>query len=100
MAGDWQYLDYGQARVTIGGEREITLMVFGEDDAPTLQGTYTIAGLALAVDPTEQRLVPTPLILYQAQHHLPGCESCQSQCPFLGLGGHAAREPAAAEGGR
>ena len=75
-------------------------MVFGEDDAPTLQGTYTIAGLALAVDPTEQRLVPTPLILYQAQRHLPGCESCQSQCPFLGLGGHAARETAAAEGGR
>ena len=56
--------NYGQARVTIGGEREITLVVFGEADAPTLQGTYTIAGLALAVDTTEQRLVPTPLILY------------------------------------
>ena len=99
MAGDWQYLDYGQARVTIGGEREITV-VFGEDDAPTLQGTYTIAGLALAVDPTEQRLVPTPLILYQAQRHLPGCESFPGQCPFLGFGGHAARETADAEGGR
>ena len=57
-------LDYGQAWVTIGGESEITLVVFGEDDAPALLGTYTLTGLALAVDPTEQRLVPTPLIMY------------------------------------
>ena len=57
-------LDYGQAWVTIGDESEITLVVFGEDDAPALLGTYTLTGLALAVDPTEQRLVPTPLILY------------------------------------
>ena len=64
MAGDWQYLDYGQAWVTIGGESEFTLVAFGDDDAPTLLGTYTLTGLALAVDPTEQRLVPTPLILY------------------------------------
>ena len=53
MAGDWQYLDYGQARITVDGESEISLMVFGEDDAPTLLGTYTITGLALAVDSTE-----------------------------------------------
>ena len=58
------YLDYGQACVTIGDESEITLVVFGEDDAPALLGTYTLTGLALAVDPTEQRLVPTPLIMY------------------------------------
>ena len=64
MAGDWQYLDYGQARVTIGGESEITLAVFGEDNAPALLGTYTLTGLALSVDPTEYRLIPTPLILY------------------------------------
>ena len=64
MAGDWQYLDYGQAGVTIGDKSEVTLVVFGEGDAPALLGTYTLTGLALAVDPTEQRLVPTPLILY------------------------------------
>ena len=57
-------LDYGQVWVTIGDESEITLVVFGEDDAPALLGTYTLTGLALAVDPTEQRLVSTPLILY------------------------------------
>ena len=32
-------LDYGQAWVTIGGESEITLVVFGEDNAPALLGT-------------------------------------------------------------
>ena len=57
-------LDYGQACATIDGDSVITLVVFGEDDAPALLGTYTLTGLALAVDPTEQRLVPTPLILY------------------------------------
>ena len=63
-AGRHVDLDYGEAWATIGGESEITQVVFGEDDAPALLGTYTLTGLALAVDPTEQRLVPTPLILY------------------------------------
>ena len=57
-------LDYGQACATIDGDSVITLVVFGEDDAPALLGTYTLTGLALAVDPTEQRLVPAPLIMY------------------------------------
>ena len=39
-------------------------MVFSEDDAPPLLGAYTLEGLALAVDPLNQRLVPTHLILY------------------------------------
>ena len=62
--GRWVNLDYGQAWATIDGESVVTLVVFGEDDAPALLGAYTLNGLALAVDPTEQRLVPTPLILY------------------------------------
>lgn len=74
-------------------------MLFREEDAPALLVIYTRTGLALAVDPTGQRLVPTPLILHQAQRHLPGCESFQGQCAFLGLIGHAARETDAAEGG-
>ena len=57
-------LDYGQAWVSIDGEREITLVVFGEDDSQALLGTYTLDGLALAVDPIEQRLVPKTLIMY------------------------------------
>ena len=58
------YMDYGEARATVDGESVTTLVVFGEDDAPPLLGAYTLEGLALAVDPVEQRLVPTALILY------------------------------------
>ena len=57
-------LDYGQASASIDGESVITLVVFGEDNAPAQLGTYTLDGLALAVDPTKQRLVPKPLIMY------------------------------------
>ncbi len=57
-------MDYGEARATVGGESVTTLVVFGEDDAPALLGAYTLEGLALAVDPVEQRLVPTHLIMY------------------------------------
>ncbi len=57
-------MDYGQAWATIDGESVVTIVVFGEDDAPPLLGAYTLEGLALAVDPTSQRLVPTHLIMY------------------------------------
>ena len=56
--------DIGRAWVTIDGKSEVTLVVFGEDDAPPLLGAYTLEGLALAVDPVEQKLVPTNLSLY------------------------------------
>ena len=58
------FMDYGEARATVDGESVSTLVVFGEDNAPPLLGAYTLEGLALAVDPVEQRLVPTHLILY------------------------------------
>ena len=57
-------LEIGRAWATIDGVSEVTLVVFGEDDAPALLGAYTLEGLALAVDPTSQRLVPTHLIMY------------------------------------
>ena len=57
-------MDYGQAWATIGGESVITIVVFGEDEAPPLLGAYTLEGLALAVDPEAQRLVPTNMIMY------------------------------------
>lgn len=57
-------MDFGQAWATIDGESVVTLVIFGEDDGPPLIGAYTLEGLALAVDPTEQRLVPTHMILY------------------------------------
>ena len=58
------YMDFGEARASVDGESVTTLVVFGENDAPALLGAYTLEGLALAVDPVEQRLIPTHLILY------------------------------------
>ena len=57
-------MEYGQAWATIDGESVVTIVVFGEDEAPPLLGAYTLEGLALAVDPEAQRLVPTHLIMY------------------------------------
>ena len=57
-------MEYGQAWATIDGESVVTIVIFGEDTAPPLIGAYTLEGLALAVDPTSQRLVPTHLIMY------------------------------------
>ena len=57
-------MDYGEARATINGDSVTTIVVFGEDEAPPLLGAYTLEGLALAVDPEAQRLVPTHMILY------------------------------------
>lgn len=62
--GQRAFMDFSQARATINGESEVTIVVFGEDEAPALLGAYTLEGLALAVDPVEQRLVPTDLIMY------------------------------------
>ncbi len=57
-------MDMGEAQVTINGEAVTTLVIFGEDGAPPLLGAYTLEGLLLAVDPVNQRLVPTHAILY------------------------------------
>ena len=55
---------FGEARATINGDSVTTIVVFGDDEAPPLLGAYTLEGLALAVDPEAQRLVPTHMILY------------------------------------
>ena len=57
-------MEYGQAWATIDGESIVTIVVFGGDNAPPLLGAYTLEGLALAVDPSSQRLVPASLIMY------------------------------------
>ena len=55
-------MEYGEALATIGGESVVTIVNFGEDNAPPVLGRYTLNGLALAVDPRAQRLVPAELI--------------------------------------
>ena len=57
-------MEYGQAWATIDGESVVTIVAFGEDNAPSLLGAYTLEGLALEVDPSSQRLVPANLIMY------------------------------------
>ena len=57
-------IDIGRAWARVNGSSEVTLVVFGEDNAPALLGAYTLEGLRLAVDPIAQRLVPTHLIMY------------------------------------
>ena len=57
-------MDIGRAWATVNGSSEVTLVVFGEDDAPALLGAYTLEGLRLGVDPIAQRLVPTHLTMY------------------------------------
>ncbi len=58
------FMDFGEARASVNGESVTTVVVFGDDDAPALLGAYTLEGLALAVDPVEQQLVPTHMIMY------------------------------------
>ena len=51
-------VDLGRTWVQVDGQREITLMVFGEEGSEALLGAYTLEGLGLAVDPVARRLVP------------------------------------------
>ena len=50
--------DLGEARATINGRSIPTLVVFGNDDARSLLGAYTLEGLRLAVDPGHGRVIP------------------------------------------
>ena len=56
-------MDVGEARATIDGESVMTIVAFGEENAPPVLGAYTLEGFALAVDPVKQRLVPARLIM-------------------------------------
>ena len=66
MLADGRRLDMeiGLAWATIGEESVVTVVAFGEEGMPPLLGAYTLEGLGLAVDPLDQRLVPTHLLMY------------------------------------
>ena len=55
--------DVGRAWIRIGEKSEITLVVFGHDDAEALLGAYAMQGLLLTADPPNQRLIPAPGLL-------------------------------------
>ena len=55
--------DVGRTWIRVDGKPEITLVVFGDEDAEPLLGAYTLQGLLLGVDSPNERLVPVPGLL-------------------------------------
>ena len=56
-------MDMGQTWMRADGRPVISLVVFGSEGMEPILGAYTLDGLALGVDPTNRRLVPTPRLL-------------------------------------
>lgn len=52
--------DIGQTWVRVNDRPVITIVIFGEEDAPSLLGAYTLEGVRLSADPFNARLVPVP----------------------------------------
>ncbi len=55
--------DVGQTWIRIGDRSVITLVVFGDENVEPLLGAYSLQGLVLAVDPPNERLIPSPRLL-------------------------------------
>lgn len=51
--------EIGEVRVRLQGIELTTIVVFDAAAAPARLGPYTLTGALLAVDPVEQRLIPT-----------------------------------------
>ena len=49
--------DVGRTWIRIDGRSEITIVVFGDQDAEALLGAYTMQGLLLNVDSANERLI-------------------------------------------
>ena len=47
----------GEVRIRINGRETFSTVLFGEDGSPVLMGSYALEGVALAVDPYNERLV-------------------------------------------
>ncbi len=53
----------GRTWIRIDGKSEITLVVFGDEDAEPLLGAYSLQGLLLGLESPNERLVPVPGLL-------------------------------------
>ena len=53
----------GRTWVRLDGERELTLVVFGDEATVPILGAVTLEEFLLAVDPVHQRLVRVPALL-------------------------------------
>lgn len=57
----------GRTWIRVDGRVELTLVVFGDPDAPALLGAYTLEGLRLAADPVGRQLIPVPGLLLRGE---------------------------------
>ncbi len=55
--------DIGRTWVRVDGREEMTMVVFGEDNALALLGAVTLEELRLGVDPIARKLIPVPGLL-------------------------------------
>ena len=62
-SGERVELDMAEIRVRVEGRETGTWAVFGNDDAGTLLGAYTLEGVFLGVDPYNRRLMPVQGVL-------------------------------------
>jgi len=69
--------DIGRAWVRVDGRAELTLVVFGDPETPSLLGAYTLKGLRLAADPVGRRLIPVPAYLLES--------SANGECGIRGM---------------
>jgi aspartyl protease family protein len=62
MLADGRVIDNetGYLRMRVQEKQVITLVIFAEPESEPLLGAYALKGLALAVDPLNERLVPRP----------------------------------------
>ena len=60
--GQRVYRDVGQVAVRMDGRVRITPAVFGNEDSHSILGAVTLEEFSLAVDPVDERLVPTDAI--------------------------------------
>ena len=58
-------LESTEAQITVAGDHVTTIVLFGDDDGPSVLGAYSLAGLGLAVDPVTRELVQSDPIMYQ-----------------------------------
>ncbi|PKB66817.1 MAG: hypothetical protein BZY81_06280 [SAR202 cluster bacterium Io17-Chloro-G4] len=63
--GDDRLVEYpiGYARLRLGEDQTIVLVVFGPEGVSPLLGATALEHLSLAVDPIHQTLVPVPALL-------------------------------------
>lgn len=57
----------GETSIRLDGQTLRTIVLFGEEGAPSLLGVYTLEAALLAVDPVGQRLIPTEALLLASE---------------------------------